>query len=130
MADEYLDLSRVLADVDPLQRRPRRNEQTRNERPETPTLDDALFNAAKRAVDEKKLIEFKAAIHNTDRTVGARLAGYIAQKYGDAGIPPHTIVATFEGSAGQSFGAFCIEGMRLNVLGEANDYVGKAMHGG
>ncbi len=125
-----LDLSRLLADPDPTGERPRRNEQPRNDRPEGQTLDDALFVAAKRAVDEKKPMEFKAAIHNTDRTVGARLAGYIASKYGDAGLPPRTVVATFEGSAGQSFGAFCINGMQLKVLGEANDYVGKGMAGG
>src|SRR5215213_11216752 len=100
MTDPFpLDLSRVLADPDPLGKKARKNELPRNDRPEGPTLDDALFLACKRAVDEKKFVEFKAAIHNTDRTVGARLAGYIAQKYGDAGLKDHTIVATFEGSA-------------------------------
>src|SRR2546430_242636 len=96
-----LDLSRLLADPDPGGKRPRHNEQTRNDPLPTQTLDDALFIAAKRAVDDKKPMEFKSAIHNTDRTVGARLAGYIAQKYGDAGLPTRTVVATFEGSAGQ-----------------------------
>lgn len=134
MTDTYdtspLDLSRVLADPDPSGKKARKNEQPRNDRPEGQTLDDALLAACKRAVDEKKPVEFKAAIHNTDRTVGARLAGYIASKYGDDGLKEHTIVATFEGSAGQSFGAFCINGMQLNVFGEANDYVGKSMAGG
>jgi len=127
MNDTYesfpLDLTRVLADPDPSGKKPRKNEQPRNDRPEGQTLDDALFLACKRAVDEKKPVEFKAAIHNTDRTVGARLAGYIAQKYTDTGLKDKTVVATFEGSAGQSFGAFCINGMQLNVYGEANDYV-------
>ena len=125
-----LDLSRLLANPDPTGRRPRRNEQARNDRPEGQTLDDALFLAAKRAVDEKRPIEFKAAIRNTDRTVGARLAGYIAERYGDAGLPQNTVVATFEGSAGQSFGAFCVNGLQLIVYGEANDYVAKGMNGG
>jgi glutamate synthase domain-containing protein 3 len=125
-----LDLTRVLADPDPSGKKARKNEQPRNDRPEGQTLDDALYLACKRAVDEKKPVEFKAAIRNTDRTVGARLAGYIAQKYGDAGLRDGAIVATFEGSAGQSFGAFCINGMQLNVVGEANDYVGKSMSGG
>lgn len=123
-----LDLSRILAD--PGGQRPRRSEQIRNDPLPAQTLDDAFFNAAKRAVDDKKPMEFKAAIHNTDRTVGARLAGYIASKYGDNGLPPRTIVASFEGSAGQSLGAFCIEGLQLKIFGEANDYVGKGMHGG
>lgn len=125
-----LDLSRVLADPDASGKKPRKNNQPRNDRPEGQTLDDALFLACKRAVDDLKPVEFKAAIRNTDRTVGARLAGYIAQKYGDAGARDKMIVATFEGSAGQSFGAFCINGMQLNVFGEANDYVGKGMGGG
>ncbi len=125
-----LDLSRLLADPDPSGKKARRNEQARNDRPEAQTLDDALFLASKRAVDEKKPMEFKAPIRNTDRTVGARLAGYIAQKYGDAGLREKSIVATFEGSAGQSFGAFCVNGMHLKVFGEANDYVGKGMNGG
>lgn len=125
-----LDLSRLLADPDPSGKKARRNEQARNDRPETQTLDDALFLASKRAVDEKKPMEFKAPIRNTDRTVGARLAGYIAQKYGDTGLREKSIVATFEGSAGQSFGAFCVNGMHLKVFGEANDYVGKGMNGG
>ncbi len=130
-----LDLTRLLADPDLSGKKARKNEQPRNDRPvgailESPLLDDALFLACKRAVDEKKPIEFKAAIRNTDRAVGARLAGYIAQKYGDAGLKEKTIVAAFEGSAGQSFGAFCANGMQLQVYGEANDYVGKGMSGG
>src|SRR5581483_8735361 len=116
MKDISLDLSRLLANPNPNGAKAIKNTQPRNDRPEGQTLDDALFLASKRAVDEKKPMEFKAAIHNTDRTVGARLAGYIAQKYGDAGLPQNTIVATFEGSAGQSFGAFCINGMQLKVF--------------
>lgn len=134
MTDTYdpfpLDLSRVLADPDPTSKKARKNELPRNDRPEGQTLDDALFLACKRAVDEKKPVEFKAAIHNTDRTVGARLSGYIAQKYGDGGLKDKTVVASFEGSAGQSFGAFAINGMQLNISGDANDYVGKGMSGG
>lgn len=130
MKYETLDLSRLLKNPDPTGKKPVKQTQPRNDRPEGQTLDDALFLASKRAVDEKKPIEFKAVIHNTDRTVGARLAGYIAQKYGDAGLREKSIVATFEGSAGQSFGAFCVNGMQLKVFGEANDYVGKGMNGG
>jgi hypothetical protein len=110
------DLSRVLADPDPSGERPRRNTQSRNDPIPVPSLDEIFFNAARRAVDENKPLEFNAAINNTDRTVGARLAGYIASQYGDEGLAPGTIVANFEGSAGQSFGAFCINGMQLKVL--------------
>jgi len=63
------------------------------------------------------------------RAVGTKLAGEIAYHYGDKGLDG-TIECRFKGSAGQSFGAFCIRGLRLILTGEANDYVGKGMHGG
>jgi glutamate synthase (ferredoxin) len=66
---------------------------------------------------------------NTDRTVGARLAGAIAKQYGDVGFSGH-IHLSFTGAAGQSFGAFNIAGITLHLTGEANDYVGKGINGG
>ncbi len=66
---------------------------------------------------------------NTDRTIGARIAGQIAKQYGNDGFEGE-IALTFTGSAGQSFGAFNLPGMTLHLFGEANDYVGKGMHGG
>jgi glutamate synthase (ferredoxin) len=66
---------------------------------------------------------------NTDRTVGARLAGVIASQYGNTGFEGQ-INLNFKGSIGQSFGAFNLPGMTLTLEGEANDYVGKGMHGG
>lgn len=68
-------------------------------------------------------------IVNTDRTVGTRLAGAIASKYGDSGFEGQ-INLNFTGSVGQSFGAFNLPGVILSLEGEANDYVGKGMHGG
>jgi glutamate synthase (ferredoxin) len=62
--------------------------------------------------------------------VGARIAGEIVRRYGDAGLPGTEIELRFVGSAGQSFGAFCVPGMRMILFGDANDYVGKGMHGG
>ncbi len=69
-------------------------------------------------------------IRNTDRAYGAAIAGSIAARRGDAGLREGSIRATLTGSAGQSFGAFLVPGMRLSVVGEANDYLGKGMHGG
>jgi glutamate synthase (ferredoxin) len=69
-------------------------------------------------------------IRNTDRTVGARLSGQIARRYGSFGLPPETIVVHFTGSAGQSFGAFGVRGVHLHLTGQANDYVGKGLGGG
>ncbi len=69
-------------------------------------------------------------IDNTQRTVGARLAGQLALRYGDAGLPDGQIQITFTGSAGQSFGAFGLRGLNLILIGEAQDYVGKSLSGG
>ncbi|MBD2393767.1 glutamate synthase large subunit [Cyanobacterium aponinum FACHB-4101] len=68
-------------------------------------------------------------IINTDRSVGARIAGVIAKKHGDLGFNGQ-LNLNFKGYAGQSFGAFNIQGMNIHLEGEANDYVGKGMNGG
>lgn len=68
-------------------------------------------------------------IKNTDRSTGAMLAGSIARAHGNTGFRGQ-ISVQFEGSAGQSFGAFALPGLSLRLVGEANDYVGKGMHGG
>jgi glutamate synthase domain-containing protein 2/glutamate synthase domain-containing protein 1/glutamate synthase domain-containing protein 3 len=70
------------------------------------------------------------AISNRDRSIGASLAGEIARRYGNTGLPGVIVTGIFHGSAGQSFGAFCLPGMHLILKGEANDYVGKSMTGG
>ncbi len=96
-----------------------------------PVLDDQLVAdpEIQRAIQQQSTATKTFKVVNTDRTVGARLAGTIAQRYGDAGFEG-SIVLNFEGSVGQSFGAFNLPGMILNLTGEANDYVGKGMHGG
>ena len=90
----------------------------------------ALLAATGRVVvDETRLVEPGYAITNADRAVGARLGGVIAKMQGSQ-PPAGRVRARFEGSAGQSFGAFLTAGVELNLLGEANDYVGKSMSGG
>ncbi|HEX4595810.1 MAG TPA: hypothetical protein VH157_16100 [Bryobacteraceae bacterium] len=69
-------------------------------------------------------------IRNVHRTVGAMLSGEIARRYGSAGLPDDTIRFEFNGSAGQSFGAFLAKGVTLTLEGDANDYVGKGLSGG
>src|SRR5262249_50413297 len=69
-------------------------------------------------------------IYNHHLAVGARVAGAIAERHGDAGLPPGSVRLRFTGSAGQSFGAFTCRGMHLELEGEANDYVGKGLSGG
>ena len=69
-------------------------------------------------------------IKNTDRAVTTMLSGVIARKYGEAGLPDNTINIKFKGSAGQSFGAFAVQGLNIKLEGECNDYFGKGLSGG
>ncbi len=69
-------------------------------------------------------------IRNVNRTVGAMLSGEVARKYGHAGLPEDTIAVRLHGTAGQSFGAFLSRGVSLELIGDANDYVGKGLSGG
>ncbi|AFY43276.1 glutamate synthase-related protein [Nostoc sp. PCC 7107] len=96
-----------------------------------PVIDDQLLadGDIQLAIRNQSTVTKTLKIVNTDRTVGARLAGAIASQYGDAGFEGQ-INLNFHGSVGQSFGAFNLPGITLNLIGEANDYVGKGMHGG
>ena len=93
-------------------------------------LDRELIKKSLPALDLCMPVEIKSKIKNTDRTVGAMLSGEIAKRYGQTGLPADTIKAYFEGSAGQSFGAFLSKGVYFELTGEANDYVGKGLSGG
>jgi len=84
---------------------------------------------ARQALEETRIVELNYPITNADRAVGARLGANVAVAFG-AGTPPGRVRARFEGSAGQSFGAFLAHGVELRLVGEANDYVGKGMGGG
>jgi glutamate synthase (ferredoxin) len=92
-------------------------------------LGQRLAGDAAAALEEDRLVELRYSIGNQDRAVGARLGVEIGRRFG-AGPPPGCVRAFFEGSAGQSFGAFLAAGVELDVVGEANDYVGKGMSGG
>jgi glutamate synthase (ferredoxin) len=96
-----------------------------------PVLEDRLLADAEiqEAIRNQGSVSKDLGIVNTDRTVGARLAGAIAKQYGNNGFDGQ-ITLKFKGAAGQSFGAFNLPGMTLILEGEANDYVGKGMHGG
>src|SRR6185436_15322157 len=93
-------------------------------------LDYQLIDYAKDAIENKTPVEIKLPIRNVHRTVGAMLSGEIARKYGSEGLPDDTIKFEFNGSAGQSFGAFLAKGVTLTLEGDANDYVGKGLSGG
>jgi glutamate synthase (NADPH/NADH) large chain/glutamate synthase (ferredoxin) len=123
-----LDLSRILA------RRDFKSEQRfrvwdRNDKPDTP-LDDTIILDVKDAIRHQTPVVRSYLLRNVNRSVGAKLSGEIAYLYGGRGLPVGTIELQFRGSAGQSFGAFLINGVRIVLEGEANDYVGKGLSGG
>jgi glutamate synthase domain-containing protein 2/glutamate synthase domain-containing protein 1/glutamate synthase domain-containing protein 3 len=93
-------------------------------------LDYSLIEYAREALEHGTHVEIQLPIKNTHRTVGAMLSGEISRRYGSPGLPPDTIRFQFNGSAGQSFGAFLAPGVTLTLEGDANDYVGKGLSGG
>jgi glutamate synthase domain-containing protein 3 len=101
----------------------------RNVRPDVISLDDLILRDAADSISTGAVFHGSYLIRNHHLAVGARVSGAIAELYGDAGLPSGTITARFKGTAGQSFGAFAIRGVRLELEGEANDYVGKGLNG-
>jgi glutamate synthase (NADPH/NADH) large chain len=93
-------------------------------------LDVKLIELCRDALEEKKPVKLDLPIKNVDRSTGAMLSGAVAKRYGHAGLPDDAIWIRFKGSAGQSFGAWLAHGVTLDLVGEANDYVGKGLSGG
>jgi glutamate synthase (NADPH/NADH) large chain/glutamate synthase (ferredoxin) len=125
-----LDLTPIITAADPSFTRPRIHVVNRNVRPTDTALDPEIVRDAQEALESGKRVSLHYTIQNAHRTVGARLAGEIARRYGSKGLPAGTIEMRFKGSAGQSFGAWATNGMRLILEGEANDYVAKGLCGG
>ena len=93
-------------------------------------LDQQLINLAQDALKHKKKVNIKLSASNTNRSIGTMLAGEIARLHGKPGLTQDLIEIQIEGIAGQSFGAFINNGIKLTLIGQANDYVGKGLSGG
>ncbi|HCZ15416.1 MAG TPA: glutamate synthase subunit alpha, partial [Candidatus Accumulibacter sp.] len=93
-------------------------------------LDQQLIELARPALESGEKVHIELPVRNINRTVGAMLSGRLAERYGHAGLPDGTIEIRLTGTAGQSFGAFLARGVSLDLVGEANDYVGKGLSGG
>ncbi|MCA3134040.1 MAG: glutamate synthase subunit alpha [Rhodocyclaceae bacterium] len=93
-------------------------------------LDHRLIELAKPALERREPVAIDMPIRNVNRTVGTMLSSEVARRFGHEGLPEDTIRVRFAGSAGQSFGAFLARGIALELIGEANDYVGKGLSGG
>jgi glutamate synthase (NADPH) large chain len=93
-------------------------------------LDYKLISQSKDALRGAEKVWISHPVVNVDRSIGAMLSGEISKRYGEAGLPDDTINCTFQGSAGQSFGAFLARGVTFRLEGDANDYIGKGLSGG
>ncbi|TVR44559.1 MAG: glutamate synthase large subunit [Planctomycetota bacterium] len=124
-----LDFSRLLAQPEAPPEYLRRCAQVQDHGIEK-ILDRSLIEQAQPALTSKQAVVIDSAIHNYNRTTGAMLSGQVAKRHGREGLPADTITVNFTGIAGQSFGCFLAPGITFNLIGEANDYVGKGMAGG
>ncbi|HOA50779.1 MAG TPA: glutamate synthase-related protein, partial [Thermogutta sp.] len=93
-------------------------------------LDRVLLPQVQAAIDNMQPMRLEMPIRNIHRTVGTTLSYHIVKKHGSRGLPDGTIHLVFHGSAGQSFGAFLAPGITLELIGDANDYLGKGLSGG
>jgi glutamate synthase (NADPH/NADH) large chain len=124
-----VDLSRILRQVPLKAGASLRNTESQNHGLEK-ALDNQLIADCREAIDTRQPVQLSYSIRNVNRSVGAMLSGEIARKYGHEGLPTDTIRINLTGVAGQSFGAWLAHGVTLDLVGDANDYVGKGLSGG
>jgi glutamate synthase (NADPH/NADH) large chain/glutamate synthase (ferredoxin) len=93
-------------------------------------LDHQLIELSKAALENRERVDIQLPIRNSNRVVGTMLSGEVAKRYGEEGLPEDTINCIFQGSAGQSYGAFLAKGISLTLEGDANDSFCKGMSGG
>ncbi|MGI9419187.1 MAG: glutamate synthase-related protein, partial [Geminicoccaceae bacterium] len=123
-----LDLNPILAQVDTGDHPRHCAIEGRNEVPDG--LDAQMIRDAKPALEAGEKMQLAYNVRNVHRAVGTRLSAHITRRYGMNMLPPGQITVRLRGSAGQSLGAFAVQGLRLEVFGDANDYVGKGLSGG
>ncbi|MDO4636570.1 MAG: glutamate synthase-related protein [Lautropia sp.] len=124
-----LDFTRIFHAPDMPADVARRQVDTQDHRLER-ALDHLLIDKAMPALEKREKVSFIQPIRNVNRTVGTMLSSEVVRRYTHAGLPDDTIHIQFSGVAGQSFGAFLARGITLDLVGEANDYVGKGLSGG
>jgi glutamate synthase (NADPH) large chain len=125
-----LDLRPVLANAALVSDKPQYCIEPHNQPFDRGALAEQMLGDMRAAIDAKSGGEFFYPISNFNRSIGARISGEIARRWGNAGMSAAPLVVNMKGSAGQSFGVWNAGGLHLNLEGEANDYVGKGMAGG
>ncbi len=122
-----LDLSPLLVQADPGSNKRYSLSNLINEVPET--LDEIIYSDIKKILGQKDKIKVNYKIKNIHRAVGTRLSHYIYKKFSKENIEENYVTVNLNGTAGQSLGAFGIKGLKLDIIGDANDYVGKGLSG-
>ena len=125
-----LDLSPLLANSELVSDKPQYCIDPRNEPFDKGVLGEQMMRDMREAIDAKSGGEFAYEVSNYHRSVGARVSGEIAKRWGNNGMSEQPLVVTLKGSSGQSLGVWNAGGLHLHLEGEANDYVGKGMAGG
>src|SRR5690606_4318559 len=124
-----LDLNPLLITVDDAHAIRYDREKPRNPVPDT--LDQEIIRDAARFFDEGEKMQLSYAVRNTHRTVGTRASHHIVRRFGmNNSLQPDHLTIRLTASAGQSLGAFAVRGLKIEVQGDANDYVGKGLSGG
>ncbi|MGY6627597.1 MAG: glutamate synthase large subunit [Oceanicaulis sp.] len=122
-----LDLNPLLVRVDPQARPPRSTRAQRNA--VAPSLDEQILKDAAPVFTRREKMQLVYDVKNTDRAVGARVSSAIVRAFGPDGLEDGQLTLRLAGSAGQSLGAFAARGLRIELEGDANDYVGKGLSG-
>ncbi len=122
-----LDLNPLLAQADPGPFARYCTLEGRNEVPET--LDAQMIDDARALFEHGEKMQLQYTIRNTHRAIGTKISSRITRRFGMKGLQPGHLTVRLRGSAGQSLGAFAVQGLKLEVFGDANDYVGKGLSG-
>ncbi|RAK57071.1 glutamate synthase large subunit [Phenylobacterium deserti] len=122
-----LDLNPLLVKADPGQNKPYCTVEGRNEVPDT--LDAQIVRDAAPLLERGEKMQLTYTVASTQRSIGTRTSSHIVRKFGMDGLQPGHLTVQLKGSTGQSLGAFAVQGLRIEVTGEANDYVGKGLSG-
>ena len=134
MLEQNKNLDARGIDISPILHYEEVNDTRYNSRKQQPITDDVIdhriWRDVKEEVENGEVASYDYEIKNTDRSTGAIISSIISKSHGKAGLPEDQIKLKFNGSAGQSFGAFLAKGIKFTLEGDANDYVGKGLSGG
>jgi len=125
-----LDLSPILSDGGLAESVPQFCTDFRNEPFDKGELAEAMLTATEKAIENRTGGRFHFDVRNFNRSIGGRLSGAIARRWGNHGMVDAPLELHLTGTAGQSFGVWNVSGLNMTLFGDANDYVGKGMAGG